>query len=355
MKKLISFLVLAFMVSAAFGQTTINVVKKVQPNLDTMYTTTLTTVSTTTHKYVPPVVVVNPGGGVVGGVVSAPIVCKSNTTYSGLTIDLGNTSATAFSGSGLTGVVIKNCKIINGKNGTALYFTNCTNILVDGNFVNGVAQGMVFKGCPGAKVISNNQFLNIVNSPTTTWHPIQLQGCNGGGQRILNNRIEEIASMAPYTHDQISIYQSNGIKGDSIQVIGNWIRGGQQVKNAAGNNGACAIGVGDSGGSYQVIRDNIMVNALAIAIDGSGTSLKIDHNKSFAIQVKPQPLSVGVVYFGNAGNNFCGYNHINFMGSNGSKSNLNPATSSVQGWNTNILNEASINASILPTVIITMK
>lgn len=290
-----------------------------------------------------------------GGKTSGPVVLKSNTIYDGLTIDLGKTGATAFSGSNVSNVTIRNCKIINGINlATAVYITGGNNINISGNFISNIPQGIVVKNTTGNVVIDSNQFLNILNTPTTTMHPIQFQSVNGAGNKIINNRIEEIASVAPYTHDQISIYQSNGTQTDPIEVAFNWIRGGQQIKNAAGNNGACALGIGDSGGSWQSIHDNIMVNALAIAIDGSGKNLHIFNNQIFAKQVQPQPLSVGIVYFGPAGNNVVELNQINFTTPNGQKNNLNPVSSSVKGWNTNIVN-APITADILPAKIITFQ
>lgn len=206
--------------------------------------------------------------------------------------------------------------------------------------------------------INANYFLNILGSATQTWHPIQIQSGSGGGQRIQNNMIEEDPAVAPYTHDQISVYQSNGIVGDSIMVTGNWIRGGQQIQNGTGpgggtgsTNGAAAIGVGDSGGSLQVVRNNLMINALAIAIDGSGTSLKVDHNKSYMRQISPQPNSIGIVYFGSAGNNVVRNNLLNCKNSSGTIVNLNPATSAtISGWSTNT-NNSSLDAGATVTMI----
>lgn len=310
-------------------------------------TTTSTTTTSTTSN----------GTIVVGGTNSGPVTLKPNTTYSGLTIDLGKTSSTAFIGSNVTNVTIKNCKIINGTGtATAVYITGGSNITITGNLIANIPQGIVIKNTTSNVLIDSNQFQNILNSPSLTMHPIQFQSVNGVGNKITNNRIEEIASVAPYTHDQISIYQSNGIATDSIEIAYNWIRGGQQVKNAAGNNGACAIGVGDSGGSYQSVHDNIMVNALGIAVDGSGTSLNIFNNKTYAKQVSPQPLSGPMVYFGNAGNNIMQNNTYNFTGPNGQlvSANFSMVKGTLTGQSTNIYN-STITANILPTTIITMK
>jgi hypothetical protein len=290
-----------------------------------------------------------------GGKASGPVTLQSNKTYTRLTIDLRGGTGAGITGSGVSNVHITKCKIINGPAGIGILLNNCTNVTIDSCFFTTLGQGVLAKNCVSTK-INYNQFLNIVGSATATWHPIQLQNCTGGGQQIIGNRIQEDPLIAPYTHDQISVFRSYGLPGDSIMVLNNWIRGAQQIKNAAGNNGACAIGVGDTGGAYQVVRGNIMVNALAIAIDGTGTSLKVDHNKIWATQQPPQPISVGIVYFGATGNNFVGYNWVNFTTPTGGKNNLNSnmAKGTIAGWNTNKVN-ASIDASILPATIITYK
>lgn len=360
MKKIIASLLMLMSVTA-FAQTTVktSVRDSILTNKDTIKITTAitTTVTYATHKHIPPT---STGTGTIVYTPSGPVGIKSGGVYKNLIIDLGNTTAAAFSAINVTGFTITNCKIIGGKvisnsnAAQAFFIQGCHNFTITNCFVNGVPQGFHLMSSY-AYELHDNQLLDIVNSPSTLLHPFNIESCSGGGQHIYNNRIEELASIAPYAHDQISVYKSNGLRGDSILVYNNWIRGGQQVKNAAGNNGACGIGVGDSGGSFQSFHDNILVNALAIAIDGAGVSLHVYRNKIFAKQVAPQPLSVGIVYFGNPGNNWIESNQINFTGPNGSPNNLNPAKSTtIKGWSTNIVN-ANITASILPATIITMK
>jgi hypothetical protein len=289
-----------------------------------------------------------------GGKASGPVTLQSGKTYTRLTIDLRGGTGVGITGSGVSNVHITKCKIINGPAGIGILLNNCTNVTIDSCFFTMLGQGVLARKCVSTK-INNNQFLNIVGSPALTWHPIQLQNCTGGGQQIIGNRIQEDPLIAPYTHDQISVFQSYGLPGDSIMILNNWIRGGQQLKNAKGDNGAAGITLGDVGGSYQVARGNILVNALAILVDGKGTNLKADHNKIYARQIGAQPNGVGIVYFGGTESNFVGYNQINFKWSNGKLFNLNPATSSsIAGWGTNVFNP-DIDASILPATIITYK
>jgi hypothetical protein len=291
---------------------------------------------------------------------SAPIVVPSGTNGRLIT---GISTTSIVVQSGCSNIHITKCLVGNSNTGTAnaIDLESCTNCTVDSCVITMVNQGILARHCVSEK-INGNYCLNILGSPTLTLHPIQIQNCTGGSQQIIGNKIQEDPTISPYTHDQISVYQSNGLVGDSIMVLNNWIRGGQQVQNGTGpgggtgsTNGAAGIGVGDSGGSYQVIRGNLLVNALAIAIDGTGTSLKVDHNKSYAVQVYPQPNSVGIVYFGAAGNNFVGYNQLNFRQSNGNVFNINPASTSVAGWSTNTPNSTTnplANAGMIPTPMV---
>lgn len=309
-----------------------------------------------------PPVTIPPVGGVVfiGGKTSGPITLQSYTTYIGYTIDLGSSSNNGFTGNGVTNVVLKKCKVINGAiiNGaisTGVFLSNCNNITIDSCFFSMLPQGVLAKNCGANIKTTDCQFSNIVGSPLLTLHPIAYQNCSGGGLWIINNRIQEDPLISPYTHDQISVFQSYGLKGDSLLVLNNIISGGQQLKNAKADNGAAGITLGDVGGSYQAARGNILVNALAILVDGTGTNLKADHNKIYASQVPPQLPGVGIVYINVNSNNFVGYNRVNFKLPNGTIFNLNPATSStIQGWGTNVY-DSSLSIALLPVPLITFK
>lgn len=281
-----------------------------------------------------------------------PPINSSNTT--GQVVSGDSTSSMTFNN--CTNLHITKCRISNNPGGNAITLNGCTNVIIDSCYIDMVGQGIVAQNSSTVIKILNNYFHNILGGPSVTWHPIQFKNVNSGGNRIQNNMIEEDPLVAPYTHDQISLFQSNGIAGDSIMVTGNWIRGGQQVKNAQGNNGAAGITAGDVGGSFQVIRGNKLINALAILIDGTGTSIKVDHNLSYAQQVAPQPNSIALLYFGAPGNNYVGNNLLNFRNSSGGIANVNPATSgTIAGWSTNTPNNTTspqATATMIPTPMI---
>lgn len=276
---------------------------------------------------------------------------SSNTT--GQVVSGDSTSSMTFNN--CTNLHITKCRISNNPSGNAITLNGCTNVLVDSCYIDMVGQGIVaLNGSTVIKILSN-YFNNILGKPAPiTWHPIQFQNVNSGGNRIMYNMIEEDPKVSPYTHDQISVYKSNGIPGDSILVEYNWIRGGQQIALPDGSNGADGINMGDAGGSYQVCRYNLIINN-GILIDGTGTSIKVDHNKIYARQ--SQPLNgVGLLYFNAAGNNYAGNNAINFIQGSGKIFNLNPPTSgSIAGWGTNTPNtllDPTATATMIPTPMI---
>ena len=341
------------------AQTAITVTKVIQPNLDTLITTTTTTVSSVTLKYKPPVIT-PPGSVTVGGKASGPITLKSNTTYSGLTIDLKNAKTTGISGSKVSNVTIVNCKVINTTS-FAVNLSNCTNVTIQNCLFSGVGMGVYASGGTGYK-IKDNQFLNI-NGIDQNWfgHAIQLNGVSGGGNIISGNHIENIAGVALHPHDLISIYQSNGVKGDSIMVLNNWIRGGQLSKWPTSNAGACGIVLGDVNGTYQVARGNILVNpgAGGVANIGKGLGIKMDHNIIFSVKTAVTGQALGA---NNSVQSDVGYNHTAWTNSSGGNTvNSNPYSQYYQtgpvplNWQTNVWADKTVTANILPTVIITYK
>ena len=273
---------------------------------------------------------------------------KSNLTISGRSF---NGAANLITLTNCSNIHITQCRFSNAT-AYAVKLYNCTNVTVDVCYFTNVAFGVYAQQSKVIK-INNNQCLNLKGGGSVFAHFAQLDNVNSGGNQINYNRVENIPGVAVQPHDIISLYQSNGLQGDSIQVIGNWIRGGQVALNAAKNNGACGIGLMDVTGSYQVCRGNILVNPGYAGIQpvGKGTGLKIDHNTIFSSQT-PASL-VGLSYQLN-GSGYAGYNKINWTTSNGTKMDLWSAVAQPSGWSTNTV-KAAITASVLPATIITMQ
>jgi hypothetical protein len=295
-----------------------------------------------------------PTSTTIGGTISGPITLVSNSTISGKTIDLKGASTIGINGSGVTNVHITNCKIINTGN-YAILLQKCSNITIDNCFFSNVGFGVSVKSCVGVKV-NSNQFLNINGIVGgDKGHAVQFNGVSGGGNQINNNRVENIAGVAVAPHDILNVYQSNGLQGDSIQVIGNWIRGGQ-IANAT-NNGAAGIVLADVGGSYQVARNNILVNPGYIGIQAQGgVHIKADHNQIYSSQTPVSLLGMGWGnYSGVASSDVVySYNQIRWYDYNNNEHSITPNTSGLTLIG-NQTNSSAMGAGILPPVIITMK
>ncbi len=277
---------------------------------------------------------------------------KSNITISGLSITGGTTNCIFLTN--CTNVHITKCRLSNTTL-FGIYLYNCTNVLIDSCFITNVSSGVhVVKGA--TIKTNNNQFLNM-NGPFPDGNFVQYAYVSGGGNRIMNNRCENIVGVAQHPQDGLSLFKSNGIQGDSIMVTGNWIRGGQVLHDSGG---AAGIVLGDLGGSYQVARNNILVNpgAVGAQVQG-GYHIKMDHNTVYSSATTYS--IVGISY-----GNYSGltswdvnmsYNKTRYYQTAGTECDAwwDPKTVTQPiGWSTNILN-ANISATILPTTIITMK
>ena len=287
---------------------------------------------------------------------SAPISLnnQSNITISGDSINVGNGGTVGIKLNNCTNVHITKCKVMNSTN-DGIQLNNCTNVTIDSCFVTNVRAGVNAMQCTTVKV-NNNQFLNM-NGPFPSGNFVQFNNVNGGGCQIAYNKCEDVTGVAQHPQDGLSVYQSNGLPGDSIMVVGNYIRGGQVQHDSGGGAG---IVLGDVGGSYQVARYNVLVNPGAVGAQVQGGShIKMDHNTVYG---KATPFTmVGIAYGNYSGTASTdvtiSYNKVKYFQTSGAEMDAwwDPSTATQpQGWNTNILN-ANIDAGILPSVIITLK
>src|ERR1700744_2696143 len=291
-----------------------------------------------------------------GYTISSPIYYnhKNNITINNLSIDCSNGNTIGILIQNCSNIHITNCKIYNSLTfGIQLY--NCKNITIDDCFITNVKAGVDAMHSITVKV-NNNQFLNM-NGPFPSGNFVQFDNVNGGGNQINNNRCENIAGVAKHPQDGLSVYQSNGLPGDSIQVIGNWIRGGQ-VQHDSG--GAAGIVLGDVGGSYQVARGNILINpgSIGAQVQG-GNHIKIDHNTIYSTSTPVALLGIACANVSGLSSSdiYIGYNKIKWTDYNGHEDDqwFDPqSVTQPLGWTTNILN-AKVDATILPATIITMK
>ena len=246
-----------------------------------------------------------------------------------------------------TNVHITKCRLQNSKK-VAILLENCKGVLIDSCYITNVQTGVNAKNSVTVKVNSN--YFRNMNGPFPAGCAVQFNNVSAPASQINYNRVENIVGEAQHPQDLLSVYKSNGLPGDSIQVIGNWIRGGQVINDSGG---AAGIVLGDVGGSYQVARYNVVINGGFVGMQVQGGShIKMDHNTIFSTKTgySNDGLSYGN-YSGQPSTDVeISYNKIKFFNKHGEEVDCwwDPKTvSKPKGWETNIL-KADIDEKILP-------
>ncbi len=244
------------------------------------------------------------------------------------------------------------CKFLNGSK-RGIYLYNCHNIIIDFCSFSNTVTGVLADHCQGGIAVNHNQFLNMVG-PVPAGQYVQFNTVNGAGLSISYNKGENIFGKGK-PEDCINLYKSNGTAESPIKVIGNWIRGGGPSGSGGG------IMLGDNGGSYQIARDNILVDPgeYGMAIAG-GSNISMINNIVYG---KSQPFTNVGLYVDAIG----GYpvshatvkgNRINFYNAANYNNNcwLEGKTEKPDGWdNGNIWGDKTLNEHILPATIIKMR
>jgi hypothetical protein len=246
-----------------------------------------------------------------------------------------------------TNVHITKCRLQNSKK-VAILLENCKGVLIDSCYITNVQTGVNAKNSVTVKVNSN--YFRNMNGPFPAGCAVQFNNVSAPASQINYNRVENIVGEAQHPQDLLSVYKSNGMPGDSIQVIGNWIRGGQVINDSGG---AAGIVLGDVGGSYQVARYNVVINGGFVGMQVQGGShIKMDHNTIYSTKT---PYSNDGLSYGNYSDQpstdvEISYNKIRFFNKHGEEVDCwwDPKTVSKPiGWETNIL-KADIDEKILP-------
>ncbi|TWJ00651.1 parallel beta helix pectate lyase-like protein [Mucilaginibacter frigoritolerans] len=265
-------------------------------------------------------------------------------------------SGEAITGGTVPAISLSNCynvhitqNALTNSTDVGIYLYHCYNITIDYNYIANVSTGVyVDHPTAGGTVVNNNQMLNM-QGPAPRGQFVQFNTVIGTGNQIEYNKCENISGQSS-TQEGVNLYMSNGTASSPIEVIGNWIRGGGPG-NASGG-----IQLGDTGGSYESASGNILVNPgqMGLSVSG-GDHISFTNNTIFS--AAQSFTNVGIVVWGQAGyavtNATVSGNQVNFTNSANVENDqwIGPGTSTPAGWSSNILG-ASINASVLPAVII---
>jgi len=233
--------------------------------------------------------------------------------------------------------------------GILLY--NCYNVTVDHNNISNVSTGVYVVNSPnGGIIITGNQFKNMIG-PMPRGQFVQFNTVGGANNAISYNKGENIfGSSNP--EDAINLYKSNGTASSPIQVIGNWIRGGGPSATGGG------IMLGDTGGSYEVASNNILVNPgqYGMAIAG-GDHMSITNNQIYG---RSQSFTnIGLYIWGQSGsactNSTISGNQVKFFNNSNTENDawVGTGETTPSGWSSNIFG-ANISAAILPSTVVSI-
>lgn len=302
----------------------------------------------------------------------APITMsnQSNITIRGDSINCGGGATVGINLTNCINVHIVRCKIINSTI-QGILMNGCKNIEIDSCDIENVSDGIHHNQIAkprGQKIQApfyahHNYFKNI-NGPFPLGNAIQLNNVGvapgGGHVWMMYNSIECIDGQAQHPQDILSVFQSDGLPGDSILVEYNYIKGGQIIKDSGG---AAGIVIGDVGGDFQVARYNVLVNPGAVGIQcQGGNGNTVDHNKIYGDghgAISFEGLQYGNYSGASTSNVTESNNQINWKQPNGTQFNLwfdtGSGVSAPIGWLTNTpVNkiDLTINANILPVQLL---
>lgn len=265
-------------------------------------------------------------------------------------------SGKTIAGGSVPAITLSNCHDVHitqnsltNSTEVGIHLYHCYNITVDYNYIANVSTGVyVDHPTGGGTVVNNNQMLNM-QGPFPRGQFVQFNTVKGAGNQIKYNKLQNILGKSS-SQEAINLYMSNGTASSPIQVVGNWIKGGGP------NSASGGIQLGDTGGSYEVASDNILVDPgqMGLSISG-GDHISFINNTVYA---KAQYFTnVGIVVWGQAGyavtNATVSGNKVNFTNSvNVENDNwIASGNPTPAGWGTNSWG-ANIGSSILPSNII---
>lgn len=152
---------------------------------------------------------------------------------------------------------------------------NASNITVAGNVIHDVGSGVKAYKAAHPVVVEKNFFYNI-RGPLHNGQAVQfalLHGDGGASRVSCNVSDANYGNGNKFYEDHINIYKSDGTAQYPIEVSYNRVRGGTS-KSGGG------ITVGDKGGSWINVHDNVIVTVANSGIGvAGGSNIRIENNR----------------------------------------------------------------------------
>lgn len=279
---------------------------------------------------------------------------KSNFVIEGL--EIGNTTNHCITLWNCSNVTIRNCKFGPSVAVLGVYLSGCSNVTITNCTFENLSSGMIASLCTGNIKFEYNDVKNILGPSkggASSWgQMVQFIRVTGAGNSVSYNACENVAGQSA-PEDIININDgSSGTADSPIRIANNWIRGGGPSNSGGG------ICLGDVGGSYCLVENNILIDPgqYGIGVAG-GHDHVIRNNKVYGrqqaftnvgISAWNQYTSVSATYGITISNN-----EVNFTNKDGVLNNwwIADNVGTIAGMSTTVYN-ANLKASILPSTII---
>jgi hypothetical protein len=181
---------------------------------------------------------------------------------------------------GITQKIYKNLEINNPENGVAVSMRNCKNLIFEycvfkicDRAINMIyCDNITIRNCifeqvgkgvyPDRSQNIKVEYCSCINIQSVG-NFVQFNTVSGSDNYIRNNYVYNESGKSS-TEDVINLYKSNGTENGPIIVENNYIYGGGPSLSGTG------ICVADNGGSYQIIRNNILIDPGQVGIGVAG-------------------------------------------------------------------------------------
>jgi len=168
-------------------------------------------------------------------------------------------------------VNVKNIQFQNttGSNG-AVFINSTHDVSVYNCVMNNAIRGIRIANCGSAGVLNvkvlNSYFYLIsdVNNGSGGFTSgggcyVQYDTCTGSGAEVAYNKgYTDVSTSHPFVGDLLSFFKLFGTSSSYALIHDNQLRGGS---SDLASGGKCGIGLGDNGGQYQNVYNNILINA----------------------------------------------------------------------------------------------
>ena len=220
-----------------------------------------------------------------------------------------------------TNIVIKNSRFVNCY-GVGIAVVNSINVKITSNYFENLNAGVY--GVDSSSIqVTENKFKNVnkdLRDPARGQF-VQFNRVSGAENLIQHNTGINFPKKSN-AEEVVNLYQSEGTRDSPIIVSDNCFKGGGPSQSGGG------IMTGDSGGAYQLIENNTLVDAgqMGIGVAG-GTNIQILNNHIYGHR---QSFTNVGIYVWNQSDSPCSDitvrgNYVDFTNKNGEKK-------SILGW-----------------------